>query len=205
MGVSIERQLAAVATKSSSELKMSNLRLLASATGTIAFFCLVTISEGQTLECGQDRLGVARQAGDTWSPDGCNSCRCLSGGRAGCTRRLCQTQAGVEGSSCQEGAQWQEKTGGQEAECRCSGGSPQCSASLAGSNAGQVRGEPVLVCGVDGSTGRVRQVGDEWTEECNSCRCLTNGLPACTRRVCSVADNLNLNLNPKSTGTGSVN
>merc|ERR1711971_1544553 len=193
MGVSIERQLAAVATKSSSELKMSNLRLLASATGVIASFCLVTISEGQTLECGQDRLGVARQAGDTWSPDGCNSCRCLSGGRAGCTRRLCQTQ-GVVGS-CQEGAQWQEKTGGQEAEGRCSGGSAQCSASLA-SNAGQVRGEPVLVCGLDGSTGRVRQVGDEWTEECNSCRCLNNGLPACTRRVCSIAGSNNLLLNP---------
>merc|ERR1711971_558423 len=126
MGVSIERQLAAVATKSSSELKMSNLRLLASATGVIASFCLVTISEGQTLECGQDRLGVARQAGDTWSPDGCNSCRCLSGGRAGCTRRLCQTQGGVVGSSCQEGAQWQEKTDGQEVqECRCSQGSAQ--------------------------------------------------------------------------------
>merc|ERR1712183_1144408 len=120
------------------------------------------MSEGQTLECGQDRLGVARQAGDTWSPDGCNSCHCLSGGRAGCTRRLCQTQ-GLGG--CQEGAQWQEKTGGREAECRCSGGSTQCSPSLA-SNSGQVR--------------------EEWTEDCNSCRCLSNGLPACTRRVCSV-------------------
>ena len=173
---------------------MSKLRLLASATG--AFFCLVTMSEGQTLDCGQDRQGVERQTGDTWSPDGCNSCRCLSGGRAGCTRRLCQTQGG---GSCQEGSQWQEKTGGREAECRCSAGSAHCSASLA-SNSGQVRGEPVLVCGVDGSTGRVRQVGDEWTEECNSCRCLSNGLPACTKRVCSAAGS-NLNLNPKSTGT----
>merc|ERR1712038_495140 len=85
-------------SKKSSGLKMSNLRLLASATGLVALFCLVRISEGQTLECGQDRLGMARQAGDTWSPDGCNSCRCLSGGRAGCTRRLCQSQGG-----CQEG------------------------------------------------------------------------------------------------------
>ena len=175
---------------------MSNLRLLA--TGAVAVFCLVTMSEGQTLDCGQDRQGVERQTGDTWSPDGCNSCRCLSGGRAGCTRRLCQTQGG---GSCQEGSLWQEKTGGREAECRCSAGSAHCSASLA-SNSGQVRGEPVLVCGVDGSTGRVRQVGDEWTEECNSCRCLSNGLPACTKRVCSaVGSNLNLNLNPKSTGT----
>merc|ERR1711963_1014040 len=84
--------------------RMSNFRLLASVTGTIAFLCLVTMSECQTLDCGQDRLGVARQAGDTWSPDGCNSCRCLSGGRAGCTRRLCQTQGG--GGSCQEGSQY---------------------------------------------------------------------------------------------------
>merc|ERR1712183_1010811 len=93
------------------------------------------MSEGQTLECGQDRLGVARQAGDTWSPDGCNSCHCLSGGRAGCTRRLYQTQ-GLGG--CQEGAQWQEKTGGREAECRClSNGLPACTrrvCSVGGSN-----------------------------------------------------------------------
>ena len=28
--------------------------------------------------CGSDRLtGVARQEGDSWSPDGCNNCRCL--------------------------------------------------------------------------------------------------------------------------------
>ena len=74
-----------------------------------------------------------------------------------------------------------------------------CSPSLA-SNSGQVRGEPVLVCGVDLATGVARQVGDEWTEDCNSCRCLSNGLPACTKRVCSAAGS-NLNLNPKSTGT----
>merc|ERR1719378_968323 len=47
--------------------------------------------------CGNDRLtGVARQEGDSWSPDGCNNCRCLAGGRPGCTRRLCGDRASWE-------------------------------------------------------------------------------------------------------------
>merc|ERR1712107_208882 len=109
--------------------EMSSFRLLSSSIGIMAFFCLVSSSKAQTLECGQDRLGVARQTGDTWSPDGCNRCRCLTGGRAGCTRRLCQVQAG---GSCQEGARWMEKTGGKETECSCSKGSTLCVWQLPG-------------------------------------------------------------------------
>merc|ERR1712130_414966 len=37
--------------------------------------------------CGVDREGVQRQVGDSWSPDGCNNCRCLPSGTPGCIRR----------------------------------------------------------------------------------------------------------------------
>ena len=51
------------------------------------------------------------------------------------------------GGSCQEGARWMEKTGGKETECSCSKGSTLCEVAAA-------RGEPVLLCGVDVTTGR---------------------------------------------------
>merc|ERR1712130_25705 len=39
-------------------------------------------------DCGSDRLtGVARQEGDSWSPDGCNNCRC-------CPRCCCRPLQG---------------------------------------------------------------------------------------------------------------
>ena len=67
------------------------------------------------------------------------------------------------GGSCQEGARWMEKTGGKETECSCSKGSTICEVAAA-------RGEPVLLCGVDVTSGRERGVGDQWTEDCNTCR-----------------------------------
>ena len=67
------------------------------------------------------------------------------------------------GGSCQEGARWMEKTGGRETECSCSKGSTLCEVAAA-------RGEPVLLCGVDVTTGEERRVGDQWTEDCNTCR-----------------------------------
>merc|ERR1711963_541785 len=138
--------------------EMSNFRLLSSSIGIMAFFCLVSLSKAQTLDCGQDRLGVARQTGDTWSPDGCNRCRCLTGGRAGCTRRLCQVQAG---GSCQEGARWMEKTGGKETECSCSKGSTMCEVAAA-------RGEPVLLCGVDPTSEDTESSGEAELEVTSS-------------------------------------
>ena len=67
------------------------------------------------------------------------------------------------GGSCQEGARWMEKTGGKETECNCSKGSTLCEVAAA-------RGEPVLLCGVDVTSGEERRVGDQWTEDCNTCR-----------------------------------
>ena len=56
-----------------------------------------------------------------------------------------------------------ERTGGKETECSCSKGSTLCEVAAA-------RGEPVLLCGVDVTTGKERRVGDQWTEDCNTCR-----------------------------------
>jgi len=38
-------------------------------------------------------------------------------------------------------------------------------------------------CGVD-SSGVSRQPGDSWKEDCNRCRCLTAGIPGCTKKFC---------------------
>merc|ERR1712130_729685 len=62
--------------------------------------------------CGVDREGVQRQVGDSWSPDGCNNCRCLPSGTPGCTRRICSDRENwEEGRTCSEGKTWEEKTG----------------------------------------------------------------------------------------------
>ena len=79
--------------------------------------------------CGRSRLtGAVRQEGDYWSPDGCNSCRCLAGDRAGCTGHLCEDRAGwEEGRSCSEGSRWEEKTATDRIHvCSCEGGEPDC-------------------------------------------------------------------------------
>jgi len=104
------------------------------------------------------------------------------------------------GGSCQEGTRWMEKTGGKETECSCSKGSTLCEVAA-------TRGEPVLLCGVDVTSGKERRVGDQWTEECNTCRCLNSGVPACTKRICSLGlgGGKDQSLNPKTTGTESVN
>jgi len=38
-------------------------------------------------------------------------------------------------------------------------------------------------CGVD-ERGVLRQPGDNWQEDCNRCRCLTAGIPGCTKKFC---------------------
>ena len=38
-------------------------------------------------------------------------------------------------------------------------------------------------CGVD-ERGIARQPGDNWREDCNRCRCLTAGIPGCTKKFC---------------------
>jgi len=41
------------------------------------------------------------------------------------------------------------------------------------------------LCGTD-ERGILRQVGDTWKEDCNTCRCTDNLVPGCTRRFCGV-------------------
>merc|ERR1719500_2408161 len=48
-------------------------------------------------------------------------------------------------------------------------------------------------CGVD-EKGALRQPGESWQEDCNRCRCLASGVPACTRRICR---DLDRNLEPE--------
>merc|ERR1719481_496137 len=39
-------------------------------------------------------------------------------------------------------------------------------------------------CGKEPSTGAVRQIGDSWSDGCNSCTCLKDLKPACTKKLC---------------------
>jgi len=41
------------------------------------------------------------------------------------------------------------------------------------------------LCGV-GEGGEERVPGESWQEDCNRCRCLSSGIPACTKKLCTV-------------------
>ena len=177
--------------------------------------------------CGLDRqTGLERQEGDSWSPDGCNNCRCRRSGVPGCTKRLCSAVA--PGAQCSEGARWEERSGDRREVCSCVEGNalcqelvvvtepPLCEGRGVGETwveedkvctcgeAGVTCAPPGIIreldvtlqCGVD-SKGRSRQVGDEWKEDCNTCRCGETGLPGCTRRLCQTFSTGDLSLDTK--------
>lgn len=41
----------------------------------------------------------------------------------------------------------------------------------------------IATCGED-DEGRARLPGDTWREDCNRCRCLSSGIPGCTKKLC---------------------
>ena len=43
--------------------------------------------------------------------------------------------------------------------------------------------QTVASCGVD-DEGRARLPGDTWRDDCNRCRCLSSGIPGCTKKLC---------------------
>lgn len=82
-------------------------------------------------DCGLDERGVARQPGDRWR-EACNQCRCLEGGVAGCTKRLCADPVPLPAKQCRdeagadrgEGEQW--TVPGSNTACRCLAGLVTC-------------------------------------------------------------------------------
>ena len=124
--------------------------------------------------CGNDRVtGLARREGDSWSPDGCNNCRCLAGDRAGCTRRLCGDRATWEaGRTCSEGARWEEKTGGKIQVCTCEDGEPECNSLV-------IITEPPEVRCLDDEDGS-HAVGESWEQEGGICTCQEDGTVDCS-------------------------
>jgi len=127
--------------------------------------------------CGNDRVtGLARREGDSWSPDGCNNCRCLAGDRAGCTRRLCGDRTTwEEGRTCSEGARWEEKTGDKIQVCTCEDGEPECNSLVIITEAPEVR----CLDDEDGS----RAVGESWEQEGGICTCQEDGTVDCSSEV----------------------
>ena len=127
--------------------------------------------------CGNDRVtGLGRQSGDSWSPDGCNNCRCLAGDRPGCTRRLCGDRASwEEGRSCSEGARWEEKTGDEIRVCTCEGGEPECNSLVIITEAPEVRcldAEEVS-----------HAVSESWEQGGGICTCQGDGTVECSEEV----------------------
>ena len=132
----------------------------------------------QVLEsCGVDRSsGAARQEGDSWSPDGCNNCRCLANGTPGCTRRLCQDQATwEEGRRCSEGARWEEKSGEDIRVCSCDQGAPDCRPLV-------IITEPLETRCVD-SEDVTHGVGESWEQDKTICTCQADGLVSCSEVI----------------------
>merc|ERR1712000_763014 len=136
------------------------------------FYAVQSLPQRPT-DCGQERqTGLQRQNGDIWSPDGCNNCKCLQG-RAACTRKFCLIQG--EGT-CLEGRSWQEKSGEEIRKCDCLEGSPVCSKKEAQTLPSSISFPSEKVDARSAgfckdSQGREQTVGEEWKEECNTCRC----------------------------------
>ena len=104
--------------------------------------------------CGSDERGVARVAGDTWQED-CNRCKCTDKLVPGCTKRFC----GAPGASTTTSR-------------------PTSSVPRVGGGGGGVmfpghsRGDPVTVTTVSctDKSGNRREVGESWSDGCNTCR-----------------------------------
>merc|ERR1712002_274104 len=132
--------------------------------------CLPPNIAPQPTDCGHDILtGEARQEGDSWSPDGCNRCKCLSEGRPGCTRRACAIEGG---GTCSEGRSWQETLSGATSECSCVLGTPVCKLKV------------VSAKSCTDNEGGQRTVGSSWEQSCNTCHCTETGVVACTEKFC---------------------
>merc|ERR1711974_495151 len=108
---------------------------------------------------------------------GCNNCRCLAGGRPGCTRRLCGDRATwEEGRSCSEGARWEEKTGDKIRICSCEGGKPECNSLVIITEAPEVR------CLDDAEVSHAE--GESWEQEGGGiCTCQGDGSVECSEQV----------------------
>lgn len=122
-------------------------------------------------DCGLNPgTGLPRQPGDSWSPDGCNNCRCLNSGVPGCTKRFCDLQPG-EPKRCSEGARWEDKTGNDRRICHCLEGQPICDDLI-------VITEPTIVPCTD-DKGDTRPVGDIWLQGDSTCTCRPGFLVSC--------------------------
>ena len=113
--------------------------------------------------CGTDERGTVRQAGDTWQQD-CNRCRCTDNLLPGCTKRFC-------GGFSQSSSTPAPRLGG--------GGGGVMFPGVS-----QSETEPAPVPHCTDQSGRRREVGEAWKEDCNNCRCGNTAVPLCTQRFC---------------------
>jgi len=156
--------------------------------------------------CGEDETGVSRKPGDSWQED-CNRCRCLMSGIPGCTKKFCggipnlfepQVCKDSLGNSREEGEEWVD--GPQS--CSCGGGLTICANVT--EEEGVKKNQPIPRRGAVNFPGsskpragagtcldaarNERSEGESWKEDCNTCRCTSNGVTACTEIFCGDVD-----------------
>jgi len=136
---------------------------------SVATLSLALPQQTVPTSCGTNERGVQRQEGDSWMVE-CNRCRCLSGDRAGCTRRFCavpdlESKPGAD-AVVTETRNNNNNNNNDGVHFPGSGESERSAA----------------VC--RDSEGNEKQEGDSWKVDCNTCGCGPNGLAVCTQRFC---------------------
>lgn len=128
--------------------------------------------------------------GTSWRQD-CNGCRCTATGRAICTQMACLSKRSVKpervGDECTPGTTWKKDCN----TCTCeSSGLASCTKIGCVHELLEVRDEHAVVADAEPSapaaetSERRCAQGEVWKQACNTCRCTTDGLPACTKMRC---------------------
>jgi len=155
--------------------------------------------------CGVDpESGKEREVGESWKDD-CNTCQCFDKNvPPACTFAFCIPEVTIEeeprnkcgldketGEEREAGDTWKEDCN----TCHCANTTipPACTFRFCLPANETIRNiESVESCGTDPETGLTRNLGDAWQEECNRCRCIGDGKPACTKRLCTVPQDSDL-------------
>jgi len=148
-------------------------------------------NRGQPIVQCTDSLGNKRSPGESWKDD-CNTCRCGDNGLAGCTIALCPPPVPAQctdskGLKRNPGDSWKEDCN----TCGCSNDGhvmctlilcPSSSSSSLSSSSSSSSSSSLSHC--TDSQGNKKELGEAWKEDCNTCRCGSNGRSACTQRFC---------------------
>merc|ERR550517_2086164 len=153
---------------------------------------LASSTAGEVLCVDMD--GSRKEEGESWTED-CNNCMCTKSGKS-CTKRLCNfsvpflssSTRAEEVSGCLDGQGTRREEGDNWTEncnsCMCTNSRSSCTKRLCAAPflASSIRAEESSQC-LD-REGTTRDIGESWTEDCNSCMCTKSG-SSCTKKLCN--------------------